>query len=62
MVSGEKQGNLLFDTGVRKKGILWNMDALKIDLADIQAIIPIRIAALKEINSRYVMPGHCTGW
>ena len=38
------------------------MDALKIDLADIQAIIPITIASLKEINPRYVMPVHCTGW
>lgn len=37
--SADKQGNILFDTGVSKKGILWNMDALQIDLADIQAII-----------------------
>jgi 7,8-dihydropterin-6-yl-methyl-4-(beta-D-ribofuranosyl)aminobenzene 5'-phosphate synthase len=37
--SADKQGNILFDTGVSKKGILWNMDALQINLADIQAII-----------------------
>jgi 7,8-dihydropterin-6-yl-methyl-4-(beta-D-ribofuranosyl)aminobenzene 5'-phosphate synthase len=35
----DKQGVVLFDTGVSKKGILWNMDALEINLADIQAII-----------------------
>lgn len=34
-----KQGNILFDTGVSKKGILWNMDAMEINLADIQAIV-----------------------
>lgn len=39
VASGNKQGTVLFDTGVSKKGILWNMDALQIDLADIQAII-----------------------
>lgn len=27
-----------------------------------QPIIPATIKALKEINPRYVMPGHCTGW
>lgn len=27
-----------------------------------EPIIPPTIAALKEINPRYVMPGHCTGW
>jgi 7,8-dihydropterin-6-yl-methyl-4-(beta-D-ribofuranosyl)aminobenzene 5'-phosphate synthase len=36
---GEKRGVVLFDTGVSKKGILWNMDALEIDLAEIQAIV-----------------------
>jgi 7,8-dihydropterin-6-yl-methyl-4-(beta-D-ribofuranosyl)aminobenzene 5'-phosphate synthase len=27
-----------------------------------EPIIPATVAALKEINPRYVMPGHCTGW
>lgn len=27
-----------------------------------EPIIPATIAALKEIDPRYVMPGHCTGW
>lgn len=35
----DKQGVVLFDTGVSKNGILWNMDALAINLADIQAIV-----------------------
>jgi 7,8-dihydropterin-6-yl-methyl-4-(beta-D-ribofuranosyl)aminobenzene 5'-phosphate synthase len=30
--------------------------------AHYEAIIPETIAALKEINPRYVVPGHCTGW
>lgn len=34
-----KQGNILFDTGVSKEGILWNMDAMEINPADIQAIV-----------------------
>lgn len=34
-----KQGTVLFDTGATKQGILWNMDVLEVDLADIQAII-----------------------
>ena len=36
---GSVQASVLFDTGVTRKGILWNMDALEIDAADIQAII-----------------------
>jgi 7,8-dihydropterin-6-yl-methyl-4-(beta-D-ribofuranosyl)aminobenzene 5'-phosphate synthase len=36
---GGVQTSVLFDTGVTRKGILWNMDALEIDAADIQAII-----------------------
>jgi 7,8-dihydropterin-6-yl-methyl-4-(beta-D-ribofuranosyl)aminobenzene 5'-phosphate synthase len=36
---GSRQGTVLFDTGVSRQGILWNMDALQIDLADVQAII-----------------------
>jgi len=27
-----------------------------------EAFIPATIAALQQINPRYVMPGHCTGW
>jgi 7,8-dihydropterin-6-yl-methyl-4-(beta-D-ribofuranosyl)aminobenzene 5'-phosphate synthase len=34
-----KQGVVLFDTGVSRKGLLWNIDALEIDLAAIQAIV-----------------------
>lgn len=33
------QGTVLFDTGATKKGILWNMDVLEVNPADIQAII-----------------------
>lgn len=36
---GNSQGTVLFDTGVSQKGILWNIDALEIQLADIQAIV-----------------------
>jgi 7,8-dihydropterin-6-yl-methyl-4-(beta-D-ribofuranosyl)aminobenzene 5'-phosphate synthase len=36
---GSEQGTVLFDTGVTRNGILWNMDALEINIADIQAII-----------------------
>ncbi len=36
---GTKQGTVLFDTGVSRKGILWNIDALEIQLTDIQAIV-----------------------
>jgi 7,8-dihydropterin-6-yl-methyl-4-(beta-D-ribofuranosyl)aminobenzene 5'-phosphate synthase len=35
----DKQATVLFDTGVSRKGILWNMDALEIDLVNIQAIV-----------------------
>lgn len=37
--SGDRHGTILFDTGVSRKGILWNMDALEIDLGSIQAIV-----------------------
>jgi 7,8-dihydropterin-6-yl-methyl-4-(beta-D-ribofuranosyl)aminobenzene 5'-phosphate synthase len=37
--SENKQGVVLFDTGVSRKGLLWNMDALEINLVDIQAIV-----------------------
>lgn len=36
---GEKSGTILFDTGVSRRGILHNLDALEVDLADIQAIV-----------------------
>lgn len=36
---GEKRGSVLFDTGVSRKGILNNVDALEIDTQDIQAIV-----------------------
>jgi 7,8-dihydropterin-6-yl-methyl-4-(beta-D-ribofuranosyl)aminobenzene 5'-phosphate synthase len=36
---GNKKSTALFDTGVTRKGLLWNMDALEINPADINAII-----------------------
>lgn len=36
---GEKSGTVLFDTGVSRRGILHNLDALEVDAADIQAIV-----------------------
>ena len=30
--------------------------------AAFEPVIPETISALKQINPRYVMPGHCTGW
>ena len=36
---GDKQGTLLYDTGVDRRGLLHNMDVLEIDAADIQAIV-----------------------
>jgi 7,8-dihydropterin-6-yl-methyl-4-(beta-D-ribofuranosyl)aminobenzene 5'-phosphate synthase len=36
---GERLGRVLFDTGVSRSGILYNMDAMNIDPGDIQAII-----------------------
>src|SRR5258708_22085667 len=36
---GNKQGIVLFDTGVSRNGILHNLDAMQIKISDIQAII-----------------------
>jgi 7,8-dihydropterin-6-yl-methyl-4-(beta-D-ribofuranosyl)aminobenzene 5'-phosphate synthase len=36
---GNNQGTVLFDTGVSRTGILHNMDAMEINISDIQAII-----------------------
>jgi 7,8-dihydropterin-6-yl-methyl-4-(beta-D-ribofuranosyl)aminobenzene 5'-phosphate synthase len=36
---GEKRGRVLFDTGVSRKGILYNLDAMELKASDIQAII-----------------------
>lgn len=36
---GDRSGTVLFDTGVSRRGILYNMDALEIDAAGIQAIV-----------------------
>lgn len=36
---GEKRGRVLFDTGVSRKGILYNLDALELNATDIQAIV-----------------------
>jgi len=36
---GEKHGKVLFDTGVTRSGILYNMDAMNVNAGDIQAIV-----------------------
>jgi len=36
---GDRSGKLMFDTGVSKQGILYNMDLMEINAHDIQAII-----------------------
>jgi 7,8-dihydropterin-6-yl-methyl-4-(beta-D-ribofuranosyl)aminobenzene 5'-phosphate synthase len=35
----DKRARVLFDTGVSRKGVLYNMDAIEINVADIEAII-----------------------
>lgn len=37
--TGDRWGTVLFDTGVSRRGILWNFDALAIDAKEIQAIV-----------------------
>ena len=41
--AGERHGMVLFDTGISRSGILYNMDAMKIDARDIQALSLIHI-------------------
>jgi 7,8-dihydropterin-6-yl-methyl-4-(beta-D-ribofuranosyl)aminobenzene 5'-phosphate synthase len=36
---GERRGTVLFDTGVSRTGLLYNLDVLEIDLADVAAIV-----------------------
>jgi 7,8-dihydropterin-6-yl-methyl-4-(beta-D-ribofuranosyl)aminobenzene 5'-phosphate synthase len=36
---GDRQGMILFDTGISRSGILHNLDALEVDLTEIQAIV-----------------------
>jgi 7,8-dihydropterin-6-yl-methyl-4-(beta-D-ribofuranosyl)aminobenzene 5'-phosphate synthase len=36
---GDKEGQVLFDTGVSRRGLLHNIDALEINLSDLQAIV-----------------------
>ncbi len=36
---GEKEGEVLFDAGLSRRGILYNLDALEINLKEVQAII-----------------------
>jgi 7,8-dihydropterin-6-yl-methyl-4-(beta-D-ribofuranosyl)aminobenzene 5'-phosphate synthase len=36
---GDKRGKVMFDTGVSKQGILYNMDAMGVDAHDIEAVI-----------------------
>ncbi len=37
--AGDRRGTVLFDTGVSRRGILWNLDVLEIDLKKVQAIV-----------------------
>jgi 7,8-dihydropterin-6-yl-methyl-4-(beta-D-ribofuranosyl)aminobenzene 5'-phosphate synthase len=37
--NGDRSGSVLFDTGVSKRGFLYNLDALEIQLSDLQAVI-----------------------
>ncbi len=37
--SGEKHATILFDTGLNPRNILYNIDALEVEVADIQAIV-----------------------
>jgi 7,8-dihydropterin-6-yl-methyl-4-(beta-D-ribofuranosyl)aminobenzene 5'-phosphate synthase len=39
VIQGEKSATVLFDTGLSRRGIPHNLDALEIDAADIQAIV-----------------------
>lgn len=36
---GDKSAKVMFDTGVSKKGILYNMDAMEVDAHDVQTIV-----------------------
>jgi 7,8-dihydropterin-6-yl-methyl-4-(beta-D-ribofuranosyl)aminobenzene 5'-phosphate synthase len=36
---GERRATVLFDTGVSRSGLLYNLDTLQIDLADVRAIV-----------------------
>jgi 7,8-dihydropterin-6-yl-methyl-4-(beta-D-ribofuranosyl)aminobenzene 5'-phosphate synthase len=36
---GDREGQVLFDTGVSRRGLLYNIDALEINLSDLQAIV-----------------------
>jgi 7,8-dihydropterin-6-yl-methyl-4-(beta-D-ribofuranosyl)aminobenzene 5'-phosphate synthase len=36
---GDKEGQVLFDTGISRRGILYNLDALEVNLNEVQAII-----------------------
>ena len=37
--SGDKKGTILFDTGVSRRGLLYNLDALEVPVTDIRAVI-----------------------
>ena len=39
VVRGDKEGQILFDAGVSRRGLLYNIDALEINLSDVQAIV-----------------------
>ena len=39
VVRGNKEGTVLFDTGLTRNGTLYNMDAMEIDISGIQAVI-----------------------
>jgi 7,8-dihydropterin-6-yl-methyl-4-(beta-D-ribofuranosyl)aminobenzene 5'-phosphate synthase len=39
VLRGERRGRVLFDTGVSRRGLLYNLDALEIDLGDVAAVV-----------------------
>ena len=39
VMNGDKDGTILFDTGITKTGVLHNMDVMGINISDIQAIV-----------------------
>jgi 7,8-dihydropterin-6-yl-methyl-4-(beta-D-ribofuranosyl)aminobenzene 5'-phosphate synthase len=53
----EKEGTILFDTGVSKRGLLYNMDALEINASDLQSVVlshghPDHALGLKGLTER----------
>ena len=57
--NGDRTGTVLFDTGVSRRGILWNFDALEIDAKEIGAIV---LSHGHADHAMGFLPGHCTGY